>query len=78
MYNSLEELSVDELETSKAVSEELTTQNSDDDDPGLAAAHDSSSASTLAESPLEHATSNKATIAKKSIKILRIATFFAP
>ena len=75
MYNSLEELFVDELETSKAVSEELTTQNSDDDDPGLAAAHDSSSSSTLAESPLEHATSNKATIAKKSIKILRIATF---
>ena len=75
MYNSLEELSVDELETSKAVSDELTTQDPDDNDPWFAAAHDISSTSTLAESPLEHATSNKATIAKKSIKILRIATF---
>jgi hypothetical protein len=60
MYNSLEDFS---------------SQDPDDDDPWFAAAHDSSSTSTLAESPLEHATSNKATIAKKSIKILHIATF---
>jgi hypothetical protein len=60
MYNSLEDFS---------------SQDPDDDDPWFAAAHDISSASTLAESPLEHATNNKATIAKKSIKILRIATF---
>jgi hypothetical protein len=60
MYNSLEDFS---------------SQDPDDDDPWLAAAHDSSSTSTLAESPLEHATSSIVTIAKKSIKILRIATF---